>query len=153
MIAAERAGCSITLDQVDHVKVYQAQLEISVSFSNQRKGLKVIAPYTMRRRGVESRIVLNSATKRPADLTLINGILRSMEWVDLIKQGQTISEIAARHNVTPAYITHTIDLAYLSPKIMTAISRGMQRPDVSASQLSKVRIPVQWANQDVMFLG
>lgn len=113
----------------------------------------VSAPFTLRRRGVEKRIALNSNADRARDYKLIKRILVAMSWVDEIKDGKSISEVANRHGVSPEYITHNIGLASLSPKILKAISNGKQRPDISAYQLSKVQIPAVWQDQDPLFLG
>jgi len=76
-----------------------------------------------------------------------------MSWVDELKLGNSISEVAAAQNVSPEYITHNVGLAFLSPKILQAMIDGKQRSDISAYQLSKVQIPTTWKDQDPLFLA
>lgn len=110
------------------------------------------AGFTCRKRGVEQKLVLASGPVCEPDLTLIKRILRAMAWMDQIKLGCTISEIANRENVTPEFITHNLGLHFLSPRVLKAISSGKQRPDISSYQLSKTTIPVDWNEQAPIFL-
>ncbi|MEQ8559121.1 MAG: recombinase family protein, partial [Henriciella sp.] len=106
------------------------------------------------RRGVERKLVLESpGISRKVDRALIQRIVQAMDWLDAIKAGLSISAIAAEQNVSPSYITHNLDLAFLSPRILEAISQGHQAPHISAYQLSKISIPVEWDEQDPIFLG
>lgn len=140
------------LGLVDRVQICEAHLSIEATPSPGSPSVSIAAPYALRRRGVESKIILSANAAREMDKVLVRRILRANAWVDLIKSGRSISAIAAEEQITPEYITHNIDLAYLSPKILTAILDGKQRADISAYQLSKVRIPVTWNEQDQLFL-
>lgn len=82
----------------------------------------------------------------------IRRILRATGWAGKVKAGQSLAAIAEAEGITPEYISQNIGLAFLSPKILTAIGDGRQRPDVSAYQLSKVKIPASWPDQDALFL-
>ncbi|MEL6413438.1 MAG: recombinase family protein, partial [Pseudomonadota bacterium] len=114
--------------------------------------MAVSSDFTTRKRGVENKLILNSKTPRAPDAALIKRILRALSWLDQIKLGKSVSEIAAADQVTTEYIVHNLDLSYLSPRILKAIAAGTQRPDVSAYQLSKIRIPVEWNGQTGLFL-
>ncbi len=105
-----------------------------------------------RRRGVENKLVLGTGSTRKPDKVLIRRILKAMKWVDQIKFGQGISDIAASESVSPEYITHNLGLGLLSPGILRAIASGYQRADISAFQLSKMTIPVDWSAQNSIFL-
>ncbi|WP_300379041.1 recombinase family protein [Henriciella sp.] len=110
--------------------------------------------YTQRRRGVERKLVLDRhLPSRKIDKVLIRRIVRAMSWLEAIKAGQSISEIAKEQDISATYITHNIDLAFLSPRVLDAISGGRQAPHVSAYQLSKISIPVKWEHQDAIFLS
>ena len=108
--------------------------------------------FTRRKRGVEQKLVLASGPVCAPDLTLIKRILRAMTWLDQIKLGRAISEIAASENVTPEYITHNLGLSLLSPCVLKAIASGTQRPDTSSYRLSKMMIPAAWNEQESIFL-
>jgi len=108
--------------------------------------------YTLRKRGVEQKLILASGPVCEPDLTLIKRILRAMTWMDQIKLGRAIFEIAKSENVSPAYITHNLGLTFLSPRVLKAIASGKQRPDISSYRLSKMTIPVDWDEQAPVFL-
>lgn len=135
---------------VKHVTIRNGALHIVISASDMT--MTVSSDFTTRKRGVENKLVLNAATARAPDSALIKRILRAMSWLDQIKLGKSVSEVADADQVTTEYIIHNLDLSYLSPRILKAIAAGKQRADVSAYQLSKIRIPVDWNDQTGLFL-
>ena len=135
---------------VERVEIGAGSLCIHLARSAGLDALTV--PYTLRKRGVETKLVLGSSLQRAPDLVLIKRILRATYWIDQIKAGQSLSEIAASEDITPEYITHNIGLGMLSPKILQSIANGVQRSDISAYQLSKRAIPASWPEQDALFL-
>lgn len=112
----------------------------------------VESSFTCRKRGVEQKLVLASGPVCEPDMTLIKRILLAMTWMDQIKLGRAISEIAKNEDVTPEYITHNLGLSFLSPRVLKAIASGKQRPDISSYRLSKMTIPVDWNEQASIFL-
>jgi len=112
----------------------------------------VESSFTRRKRGVEQKLVLASGPVCEPDLILIRRILRALSWMDQIKLGRAISEIANSENVTAEYITHNLGLSFLSPRVLKAIASGTQRPDISSCRLSKTTIPVDWNEQAPIFL-
>jgi len=108
--------------------------------------------FTLRKRGVEQKLVLASGPVCEPDLTLMKRILRAMAWMDQIKLGRAIFEIAKSENVTPEFITHNLGLSFLSPRVLKAIASGKQRPDISSYRLSKMTIPADWNEQSPVFL-
>ena len=139
------------IELVQRVTVQNGVLDIDVS--DGATPMTVTSNFTTRKRGVENKLVLNAETTRAPDSALIERIMRAMSWLDQIKLGKSVSEIADADQVTTEYIIHNLDLSYLSPRILKAIAAGKQRPDVSAYQLSKIRIPVDWNEQKRLFLG
>ncbi|RIJ27783.1 recombinase family protein [Henriciella algicola] len=140
------------LQQIDRLVVGSAELEILLAGEEDAHPMRV--PFTQRRRGVERKLVLQNAdVSRKVDQALIRRVVKAMDWLDAIKAGRAISDIAAEQNVSPSYITHNLDLAFLSPRILEAVSEGRQAPHISAYQLSKISIPVNWDEQDPIFLS
>ncbi len=140
------------LEQIDRLVVGPKELEIHPAGQESAHPIRV--PFMQRRRGVERKLVLeNAGMSRKVDRALIRRIVQAMDWLDAIKAGRAISDIAAEQNVSPSYITHNLDLAFLSPRILEAISEGRQAPHISAYQLSKISIPVNWEDQEPIFLG
>jgi len=140
------------IEIIEKVELLGDVLRILVKLPESNDAHLLSAPYTLRRRGVENRIILNQPVLRNPDMTLINRVLKAMDWVDQIKLGQPISSIAKAENVSSEYITHNLGLGHLSPKILKAIADGKQRADISAYQLSKIQIPAAWTDQNPLFL-
>lgn len=138
------------LTLVERVNLQNGSLQIALSDGVHPKTVESV--FTRRRRGVEQKLVLASGPVCEPDLTLIKRILRAMTWLDQIKLGRAISEIARHDDVTPEYITHNLGLSLLSPRVLKAIASGNQRPEISSFRLSKMTIPVDWAEQEPMFL-
>ena len=140
-----------TFDLVERVEIAAQLLTIHYRAASGEL-LKIQAPFTARRRGVESRIVLDGVERRAPDLVMIRRILRALGWVDRIRSGDSLKVIAKAENISTDYITHNIDLAYLSPEILTIIIDGRQRSDLTTADLSRQRLPVDWALQQAHFL-
>lgn len=138
------------MDRVRRVTLHDGKLKIELNAGVVPKS--IVADFSMQKRGIEQKLVLNAGSIREPDLKLIKRILRAMAWLDQIKLGQTISEIAKFEDVTPEYISHNLGLSILSPRVLRAIACGKQRAEVSAYQLSKIVIPVDWTEQDALFL-
>ena len=84
---------------------------------------------------------------------MIRRVLRALNWTDRIKAGESVKAIAESENVSSDFITHNIDLAFLSPEILRAILEGKQRPDLSTAQLSRRRWSMNWAEQRPDFIS
>ena len=143
-------SCEDLLNLVERVTLFDAK--ISIDLKNGIKPQQIDADFVRRRRRIENKLILKCGSTRKPDKVLIRRILKAMAWLDQIKLGQGISEIAAAENVSPEYITHNLGLGLLSPGILHAISAGSQRPDISAYQLSKTTIPEDWKDQKSIFL-
>lgn len=135
---------------IKHVAVNADTLSISLLQPDWMKH-SIIASYTLRRRGVETKLVLDDRPDRKPDLTMIRRILRAMSWVDQISMGHTLKQVAEADGVSGDFVTHNIDLAYFSPANLDGILRGRQRPDLTVTQLSKRRWSVDWSRQKLEF--
>lgn len=135
------------IDLIRRVVLKVASIRIEL-----KNGHVIEADYALRNRGVERKLVLNGAAERKPDLALVKRVNAAMNWLDQIKLGRAIIDIAKEDSVSPAYVTHNLGLSLLSPKILQAIASGEQRRDVSAYQLSKITIPAKWRDQESIFL-
>lgn len=108
--------------------------------------LSFAAPFSVRRRGVE--LKLNSGVIRSEpDLKLIRAIAQAHEWLDEIRGGVSVSQIAGRYKWSDAMIRQRIKLAFLSPGIVEAILEGRQPGDVRLTGLLTQSLPNDWAEQ------
>ena len=136
-----------------HLKLDMLQIETHLPSPGDSEGGHIITvPFSIRRRGVEQKLVLSDGRGREPDLVLIRRILRADAWLSEIKQGISMGDLAKREDITSDFIANNLDLALLSPASLIAIAEGRHRPEVSANTLSTRRIPVRWAEQDALII-
>ncbi|MEM8921241.1 MAG: recombinase family protein, partial [Pseudomonadota bacterium] len=149
----EQGGSAETSDSdlVERIDLCEDHLRIRVRLSHDRRH-NVVTPFKARRRGVETKLVLEDAQQRQPDLVLLRRVRRAMGWVDRIKAGETVAAIAADENITGGFVSRHIDLALLSPEILAAMMDGRQRADLSARALGRMAWSAHWARQAPVFL-
>ena len=86
---------------------------------------------TIKRRGVEARIVINGVSQRNPDPALVDLIARAHLYLNRLTDGSelSIAELATQLRVHRADISRTLPLAFLSPAIIEAIVTGRQPAD------------------------
>jgi hypothetical protein len=102
--------------------------------------------FTLRRRGVEARLVLGD-TSSGVDGTLLKNVARGWTWFEEIKAGMTMQAIAHGEGVSQRRVAHLVDLAFLSPDIVQAIVDGRQPATLTADSLIKARHRFLWTDQ------
>ena len=121
-------------------------------------GRVVKLPIHLRRRGVESRIVLQEAAALPANKNpmLIGMIARAHLYLEALTDGTNAShaDIAARFGAHGPDISRILPMAFLSPKITEAILTGQQSVDLSIAKLTRMLdLPVAWREQQAVLMG
>lgn len=106
----------------------------------------------LRRRGVETKIVLAGASQATGsvDSQLIELVAKAHYWFDLLKRGevQSIAEIAAREEICAGDVSRFLPLAFLSPQIITTILEGHQPVEMTAETLKRMpTLPLDWDDQ------
>jgi hypothetical protein len=112
-----------------------------------REALTCTAPFDLRRRGVETKIIVGDVACGP-DRILLRGLAKGHKWAAELRSGTPISVIAKRERVTEAYIRPRAQLAYLAPRIQTAILDGSQPPELTLETLVRARLPLDWRAQE-----
>ncbi|MEO0883012.1 MAG: hypothetical protein AAFY34_09775 [Pseudomonadota bacterium] len=141
------------LDHVLRVQIPEAHLELTMAAPFDQATLMITAPYTFRRRGVETRLLLQTSTERDPDPVLAKRILRAMNWVDQIKSGVLASEVAAHESVSSEYISHNLHFGFLSPQILDAVLTGRLPPHLSTKAITRMRgFPTEWSAQNELLL-
>ncbi len=105
------------------------------------------APFDLRRRGVELRIVAGERSAVP-DPALGRALRKAHRWAEAMRRGQPLPEIAEREGVTEAYIRTRVPLAFLSPKIQAAILDGTQPTELTLERLVRMTLPIDWQDQE-----
>jgi DNA invertase Pin-like site-specific DNA recombinase len=111
-----------------------------------RDALFIQGDFTLRRRGVEAKLVLGD-TSSAVDRTLLKTVAQGWVWFEEIKAGATMQAIADREGITQRRVAHLVDLAFLAPDIVQAIVDGRQPPMLTANSLVKSRHRPLWPHQ------
>jgi hypothetical protein len=109
-------------------------------------------PLRMKRRGVETRIVIAADDELPRNIdpALLKAVARSRAWFEEWASGavRSLVEIARRQKMTRRYVARLSRLAFTAPAIIEAICRGHQPAELSAEALLKrIDLPLEWPLQ------
>ena len=106
--------------------------------------------FSLRRRGVETRIIAGEMLPAP-DPVLIRTLAEAHVWATSLRAGTSLTEIAAATAHSEPYIRSRIALAFLAPKLQSAILDGRQPADISVARLLRDGIPIDWCEQARIF--
>jgi len=109
-------------------------------------------PIQMRRRGVETRLVIpgEAVAVSRSDPALLRALSQGYQWFGELASGRVAStkQIAAREGLSHSYVRHVVPLGLLAPKVMEAICAGQQSVTISAERLKDhARLPIEWDAQ------
>jgi site-specific DNA recombinase len=161
LLEALRHWAGAPLDLVKRIELSQEEIVLQIDLSGflgeQGVAVRHGIPARIRRRGIESRIVLDgtqngSHTQKP-DPALIKAVVRAKGWFDDLVTGRARSygEIAKREGITKRYVGHLMPLAFLAADIVAAILEGAQPVDLTAEMLTKRSdLPLGWAEQKAL---
>ncbi|WP_171209727.1 MULTISPECIES: recombinase family protein [unclassified Ruegeria] len=110
----------------------------------------ITASFDLRRRGVEAKVIAGDMAPQP-DPHLRSMLIRAHGWARDLKAGVQLMEIAQRENLPGAFIRTRAQLAFLSPKIQTAILEGTQPPELTLKRLASKTHPLDWTEQESQF--
>ena len=111
--------------------------------------LRILAPFRLRRRGVETKLVLGNPTKS-VDRTLLRNIANALSWLDRIKAGKTYEQIATEDAIPTDRVRKAIRYAFLAPDIVRAVVEGRQPVGLTSSYLLHHPLPDDWEKQRVL---
>jgi DNA invertase Pin-like site-specific DNA recombinase len=108
--------------------------------------LQIEAPFRIRRRGVETKVVLGD---RPAevDKVLIRNLMKARDWFAALSRGESYAEIADREGIWKQRIQQLLPLAFLAPEIVQQIAEGRQPLGLTTEALINSDLPIDWAAQ------
>ncbi|WP_455373495.1 recombinase family protein [Limibacillus halophilus] len=148
---------------IDRVKVAPGEIQIRISQEGIAESLNIradriapdaltiTAPFQLRRRGVEAKMVLGGEIPFNADPVLARNILKARAWFKRLKNGTTYEEIANLEKVSPQRVRMLIDMAFLSPKLIESIALGHQPLDLTTEWFRSHRLPALWEEQERLF--
>lgn len=103
-------------------------------------------PFQLRKRGVETRIVLSDAAPETDD-TLIRNFAMAHVWFERIKAGETFSDIAATEDASKRRIQQLVALAFLTPDIVRDVLDGNQPLGFTSEWCLRHDLPSDWTEQ------
>jgi site-specific DNA recombinase len=112
--------------------------------------LTIDAPFSLRRRGVEARLIAGDRKPDP-DQTLLRALAHAHHWADDLKQGTPLTQIATATPHSDAYVRTRSQLAFLSPLIQRAILDGSQPTELTLERIVRKPIPLDWALQEQIY--
>lgn len=103
-------------------------------------------PFRLRKRGVETKIILADA---PAgiDEALIRNIAKAHVWFARIRDGETFSDIAETESVSKRRVQQIIGLAFLAPDIIRDVMDGRQPVGFTSDWCVRHDLPTDWTEQ------
>lgn len=140
-VSINEGALTLTLDS----KVLSKELKTDTSHLNVDL-MCFDVPFTQKRRGVETRLVLASASPQK-DQTLIANIARALDWEDRVKRGETLDDIAHAHPTTKKRVQQMLEYAFLAPDIVRDILAGTQPSGLTSTWVTTHAIPSDWSKQ------
>jgi DNA invertase Pin-like site-specific DNA recombinase len=116
--------------------------------------IHVDVPTELRRRGVETKLIIQSSDHRAPDERLIQLIARSFEWMEQLSVGSvgSVREIARRDDLDEGDVSRFLPLAYLAPDIIEEIVCGKQPTELTGERLRHAcPIPIVWQTQQKQY--
>ncbi|MEL6168560.1 MAG: recombinase family protein, partial [Pseudomonadota bacterium] len=104
-------------------------------------------PFTQRRHGVESRLIIGAAQSARDDILIAN-VAKAVLSREALCRGDELATIAARNGITVNYLGAMLSFAFLSPKFVRAILQGRQPPALTTNWIRRHGLPASWAEQD-----
>jgi DNA invertase Pin-like site-specific DNA recombinase len=145
------------LELIDRVHLGTEEIAILINLRDLLAGearIRHRVPIAMRRRGVETRLVIGDAQggsgSSAVDPALVKAIARGRQWFEDLVTGraQSLVEIAKGEKVTRRYVGHLLPLAFLAPDIVASVLAGTQPVHVTTEMLTRcAELPLDWEAQ------
>lgn len=110
-------------------------------------------PASLKRCGHSMRLLVggpNQSHRHTKDIKLINGIVKSFDWLNLLTTGKvkSMQEIAEKEGVSNSYVTRSIYRAFLAPDIIRTIMNGTQPAHLTTDFIKRHSpLPLDWSEQ------
>ncbi len=145
-------GCAIAQDRLSITLNAQAlRKRLGISDHTTAKDITITEPITLRRRGIEVRLVIeNSGQPGKPDEKLVELVVQAHRWFNDLKTRSNVRlrELGKRDGADRGDISRILPLAFLAPDIVEAILDGRQPPELTAARLKRMRdLPLDWQQQ------
>jgi hypothetical protein len=144
-IDLEQGQLAISLDETQIAKVLDAD-----PASLAPETLAIRTPFRQRRRGVETKLILDSLSSRRDD-TLIRNIALAHAWFAELRAGASFAKVAERAGTSKRRVMQLVELAFLAPDRTAEILDGRQPAALTSDLLVKQGVPSDWTTQRQLF--
>jgi len=156
------AGSACLTDVIDRVHLRDDGISVTLKIqvpcsregvrTNSIFNLSRFLPLRMKRRGVETRIIMTEGDDLPrkVDPALLKAVARSRGWFEELASGQvrSLTDIARREKIAPRYVERLSRLSFVAPRIVEAICQGRQPAELNAETLlNRIDLPIEWSAQ------
>lgn len=150
-ISISNGSLIFTLDRGNLMQAHGSQVARYMNADESVEDVDIAAPFRLRRRGVETRLVLGF-TDRPEgrDPILASTIAKAYSWFRQLTSTShaSIDGLSRQQGIPPSEISRLLPLAFLAPDIVGSILAGQQPPDLTAKVLTRTStLPISWEQQ------
>lgn len=103
--------------------------------------LRIDSLFTLRRRGVETRMLLDGDAA-PRDEALLRNVSHGHAFLEMIRKGRSAREIAQDFDLSAKRIQQILEFAFLSPGIVQLVIEGRQPGFLTSDWCRTHEIPV-----------
>lgn len=157
-LACEENATRRSLDLIARIELGPSQLSITIDAQKlgalleqsvteiRQEYLTIIAPFQLRKRGVETKLIF---ADEPADRdeALIKNIAKAHVWYQQIKEGKTLSQIAKAAGTSNHRVQQMIELAFLAPNVVKNVLDGKQPSGFTSNWFKRHGMPINWQDQ------
>ncbi|WP_287246579.1 hypothetical protein [Mesorhizobium sp.] len=141
---------SLTIE-LDRRSLSELLLDRTLPPNDSAQVTSIECPIGMKRRGVETRIVLTDGSNisREPDGALIDLVRRARLYLEQLTDGanRSLTDVAMLNGTHTSEVSRLLSLAFLAPKIAASIV-GDQPVELTAHRLSRVSdLPHAWTSQ------
>jgi hypothetical protein len=107
-------------------------------------------PLMLRKRGVETKLILGDVITDEPDHTLIKLMADARSWMQRLRNGEvaSIRALARELDLDHRHVTRALPLAFLAPDIIHAILGGRQPAELTVTSLKRLDpFPMRWDDQ------
>ncbi len=148
---------------LSRIEIRETTLTLTVALGRLREALgfadldepqshAIVVPLRVAKRGVEQKLVIGMGlmTPGPRDEPMVKALARAHAWFEDIRLQRVIdvSELAAREQLPRSYVQAHLPLAFLAPRIVTAVFEGRQPADLNLKRLMyRTDLSIDWSLQ------
>ncbi len=114
--------------------------------------VEINIPVAFRRRGVETRIVIEAegSARCDPDPGLISLIAQAYSWFAELTTGETpsVRELVKKHGADQGDVSRILSLAFLAPDIVESLLAGSQPIELTVRRMKRLSdLPFSWSDQ------